>query len=120
MGGGGGGLQRHDSSQSRGGEDRLSVGLTRIVCFERNLMLQSSRKKNQMAVATTGRTNGAPWFGRSSCILLSFKEERRYENRNTITIFSNYFPTRKCTGSGSSLRGVGVGGGAFLSKFKGS
>ena len=60
MGGGGGGLQRHDSSQSRGGEDRLRVGLTGTVCFERNLMLQSSRKKNQMAVATTGRTNGAP------------------------------------------------------------
>ena len=59
-GGGGGGLQRHDSSQSRGGEDRLRVGLTGTVCFERNLMLQSSRKKNQMAVATTGRTNGAP------------------------------------------------------------
>ena len=56
----GGGLQRHDSSQSRGGEDRLRVGLTGTVCFERNLMLQSSRKKNQMAVATTGRTNGAP------------------------------------------------------------
>ena len=59
-GGGGGGLQRHDSSQSRGGEDRLRVGLTGTVCFERNLMLQSSRKKNQMADATTGRTNGAP------------------------------------------------------------
>ena len=57
---GGGGLQRHDSSQSRGSEDRLRVGLTGTVCFERNLMLQSSRKKNQMAVATTGRTNGAP------------------------------------------------------------
>ena len=56
---GGGGLQRHESSQSRGGEDRLHVGLTGTVCFERNLMLQSSRKKNQMAVATTGRTNGA-------------------------------------------------------------
>ena len=59
-GGGDGGLQRHDSSQSRGGEDHLRVGLTGPVCFERNLMLQSSRKKNQMAVATTGRTNGAP------------------------------------------------------------
>ena len=94
-GGGGGGLQRHDSSQSRGGEDRIRVGLTGTVCFERNLMLQSSRKKNQMAVATTGRTNGAPLFGRSSFILLSLKEERRYENLNTITIFSNYFPTRK-------------------------
>ena len=89
------GLQRHDSSQSRGGEDRLRVGLTGTVCFERNLMLQSSRKKNQMAVATTGRTNGAPSFGRCSFILLSFKEERRYENRNTTTSFSNYFPTRK-------------------------
>ena len=58
--GAGGGLQRHESSQSRAGEDRLRVGLTGTVCFERNRMLQSSRKKNQMAVATTGRTNGAP------------------------------------------------------------
>ena len=56
----GGGLQRHDSSQSLGGEDRLRMGLTGTVCFERNLMLQRSRKKNQMAVATTGRTNGTP------------------------------------------------------------
>ena len=59
-GGRGEGLQRHDSSQSRGGEDRLRAGQTGTVCSERNLMLQSSRKKNQMAVATTGRTNGAP------------------------------------------------------------
>ena len=58
--GGGGGLQRHDSSQSRSGEDRLRVGQTGTVCSERNPMLQSSRKKNQMAVATTGLTNGAP------------------------------------------------------------
>ena len=50
LGNGVGVLQRHDSSQSRGGEDRLRVGLTGAVCFERNLMLQSSRKKNQMAV----------------------------------------------------------------------
>ena len=56
---GGGGLQRHDSSQSRGSEDCLRVGLTGTVCFESSLMLQSSQKKNQMAVATTGRTNGA-------------------------------------------------------------
>ena len=30
----GGGLQCHDSSQSRGGEDRLRVGLTGTVCFD--------------------------------------------------------------------------------------
>ena len=59
-GGGGRGLQRHDSSQSRGGEDCLRAGKTGTVCSERNLVLQSSLKKNQMAVATTGRTNGAP------------------------------------------------------------
>ena len=70
-----------------------------------------------MDVATTGRTNGR------SFVLLSFKEERRYENWNTTTIFSNYFPTRKwpvvVVVWEERMRGGGGGGGG-LSKFKGS